>query len=116
MTYTEPGTTLPNGATVVATTSIRGYAGEHIVLALTNGMASHPYVTWRMDGATGEVFHGDYCMTFVGAIRSYAARSGFPVYTLDDGVDIEKTRRGVERRREQARMAREAAEWADERA
>lgn len=83
--HTIPGTLLPNGATVVATRSIRGYTGEHIVLALTNGMAGHPYVTWWMDGATGVVVSGDYCMTFEGAMRSFAARSGFPVALLGDG-------------------------------
>lgn len=81
MTYTEPGTQLPNGAIVVAARHLMG-RDESIVLCLTNGMAGHPYVTWRMHTPTGVVTSGDYCLTFEGAIRSYAERSGFLVETL----------------------------------
>lgn len=94
MTYTEPGTVLPNGAIVVAARHLMGNRDrdESIVLALTNGMASHPYVTWRMHSPTGVVVSGDYCLTFEGAIRSYAERSGFAVETLGNGTDIEAER------------------------
>lgn len=84
--YTEPGTVLPNGAIVVASRYLMGPRDEAIVLCLTNGMAGHPYATWRMHAPTGVVVSGDYCLTFEGAIRSYAARSGFAVETLDNGT------------------------------
>ena len=77
--YDEPGARLPNGAIIVAArTAGRGT----VVLALTNGMAAHPYVTWVIDPETGHAWTGDYCMTFEGAMRSYARRSGFLVETL----------------------------------
>ena len=83
MNYTEPGTILPNGAIVVAARMRRD---EAVVLALTQHVASHPYATWRMDPANGNTYSGDYCLTFEGAIRSYAARSGFEVEALGHGT------------------------------
>lgn len=86
--YTQPGAVLPNGAIVVAARPVYGQEREYIILALTNGMAGHPYVTWRMyvNDAHAVTESGDYCLTFEGAIRSYAARSGFLVETLGDGT------------------------------
>jgi len=84
MTYTTPGAKLPNGAIVVASRT----AGRDrvVVVALTNGQAAHPYATWVVDAETGDAFAGDYCMTFEGAIRSFAARSGFVVEALGHGT------------------------------
>lgn len=76
-----PGYRLPNGATIIAVREVRGQA---TVLALTNGLSLHPYVTWRLDVETGEVWGGDYCLTFTGAIRSYAKRSGFGAGLIDE--------------------------------
>jgi hypothetical protein len=90
MNYTTPGARLPNGAIVVAA-RLTHRAGpitnpEAVVLALTNGMAGHPYVTWSMNPEDGQVYAGDYCLTFEGAMRSYAARSGFLVEALGNGT------------------------------
>lgn len=82
--YTEPGATLPNGAVVIA--ARHASTNRVVVLALTMGHAGHPYVTWVMDEETGRTWTGDYCLTFEGAMRSYAARSGFMVETLGDGT------------------------------
>lgn len=88
--FATPGASLPNGATVVAARPVHGQEREYIILALTNGMAGHPYVTWRMYPSVGDthavVMSGDYTMTFEGAIRSFAARSGFLVETLGGGI------------------------------
>ena len=79
-----PGTMLPNGATVVAS---RGGLGRRtVVLALTNGLAAHPYATWTVDPVSGTATAGDYCLTFEGALRSFAARTGLAIETLTDGT------------------------------
>lgn len=92
MTYLQPGAMLPNGATVVAARLIhqRGPITnpEAVVLALSGGMSGHPYATWRMNPEDGQCYGGDYTGTFEGAMRSYAARSGFAVETLGDGIDV----------------------------
>jgi len=83
--FTKPGAILPNGATVVA--SRPAGAQHHVVLALTPpGQSAHPYVTWVVGEETGHATAGDYCMTFEGAIRSFAARSGFVVEALGHGT------------------------------
>lgn len=83
--YTKPGAILPNGAVVVV--ARQASPNRTIVLALAMGQAAHPYVTWLLDPETGTTYHGDYTLTFEGAIRSFAARSGFPVELLGDGVE-----------------------------
>lgn len=83
MDFTTPGARLPNGSTVVVA---RNAGRRMLVLALTNGQAAHPYATWVLKTEDGSTFLGDYCMTFEGALRSFAARSGLAIETLTDGT------------------------------
>jgi hypothetical protein len=74
--YTEPGTRLPNGARVIAARKVNDE--EAVVLALTEGMAGHPYATWRMDLETGHTYWGEYLMTLNEAVASLLERAPLP--------------------------------------
>jgi hypothetical protein len=72
----KPGTLLRNGATVID--SSRTDVDEALVIAMTNGMAGHPFVTWRLDLKTGNTYVGDYCFTLTEAQHSIHARQYHP--------------------------------------
>lgn len=70
--YTRPGTVLHNGARIVAYRPRR--PGDGVVLALTQGMASHTYATWVINPVQGATFSGHYTDDFADAVADFNDR------------------------------------------
>lgn len=68
----KPSTKLANGATVIA--ARRTAPDEALVLALTNGIASEAYATWRLDLKRGLTYMGEYQDSLYLALEDYRSR------------------------------------------